>query len=172
MSRFYLLETNSTWMRMCRLRMCFFVYVMIFPSPLRMITTCELKTDEEELIFWGSVSYKALRSTPVGDQMGKRGIIIDYLINTEILRTLFRYQQRIEIQMRMWLSLWNNPHNKVSALFVSCTDLVCGFQDGQIALVSWPSLIQSNHSCPIKKTSKKIQWKIINIKSSIKNIIH
>ena len=48
MSRFYLLETNSTWMRMCRLRMCFFVYVMIFPSPLRMITTWELITDEED----------------------------------------------------------------------------------------------------------------------------
>ena len=161
MSWFYLLEINSTWMRMCRLG-CIFFDVMVFPSPLRMITTCELKTDEEELIFWGSVSYKALRSTPVGDQMGKRGIIKDHLINTDILRTLFRYQQRIEIKMRIWLSLWNNPHNKVSALFVSCTDLVCGFQDGQIALVSSPSLNQSNHSCfSDQKLSNKVHWQII-----------
>ena len=47
MSWFYLLETNSTCMRMCRLRMYFFD-VMVLSSPLRMITTCELITDEED----------------------------------------------------------------------------------------------------------------------------
>ena len=96
MSWFYLLEIYSTWMRMCRLG-CIFFDAMVFPSPLRMITTCELKTDEEELIFWGSVSYKALRSTPVGDQMVKRGIILDYLMNTEILHTYI-----VQISAKDW----------------------------------------------------------------------
>ena len=95
MSRFYLLETNSTWMRMCRLRMCFCLCHDFSFSSQNDYNLWAY--NRWRRFFWGSISYKALRSTPVGDQMVKRGIILDYLMNTEILHTYI-----VQISAKDW----------------------------------------------------------------------